>query len=145
MLRTLRLLLVSSMAVSVVGCTVGVYQWVVSHNIDQARGTRSCTVTLIPIGVLLQRQVNDGKIYGIVFPLDHIYPGSTVYVSVDGQRFSGEEKVGKNAVEAMKNGAIVHISWRPLYPEGNGKGRLDLDGFLDAYNRCVEVVGGEPD
>ena len=68
-----------------------------------------------------------------------IYPGSTVYINIDGKRWSGKERVRvtKEIYEALSSGNLMDISWSP-WPQGTRKTRqISLDGFSDASS-CLE-------
>lgn len=143
MRRTLRPLLVSMMAVSAVGCTVGFHGWVVRPELSQASGTRSCTVTQFPLDVVLVRSEGRDRFSGGVYVLEEVYPGRPIYLSVDGQRFEGTGKIGSEAIEALKLGREGYISWAPLYYGGRREEKIYLRGFLESYKLCEEFVGGK--
>jgi hypothetical protein len=70
---------------------------------------------------------------------DGLYPGSTVYLSVDGERFSGEERIEltEDLLAALKNGERVFISWSP-WPWGDRRETsVSLSGFSTAYDKCL--------
>lgn len=71
-----------------------------------------------------------------------LYPGRYVYVSVDGQRFSGEEGVPVTAefLAALKAGEVMHVEWSPWPWGGTRSARMLLDGFAVAYEACEEAL-----
>ena len=75
-----------------------------------------------------------------------LYPGSTVYLVVGAERFSGEEEIRLNShiVDLLREHPVAHISWSPWPSGGREEAAVELDGFGEAYQQCVSYVGGEP-
>lgn len=71
-----------------------------------------------------------------------LYPGSTVYVHINGRRWSGEEfvAVGAELFQAMLSGGQMDVSWSP-WPSGGRRSRsVDLSGFSDASACLARLI-----
>jgi hypothetical protein len=82
-----------------------------------------------------------GTVYSTITAIDHqgIYPGSTFYLNVDGQRFEGTEEIVLTPplIAALRSGQVAHFQWSPWPSGGIREDSVRLPGFSGAYAECI--------
>lgn len=120
--------------------------WTVRNSYDPASGHSGCTLIksgILIVGVNVASNLKSGKLVSISAIESYgIYPGSTVYVKIGNERWSGKErvKVSQELYHALMSGSVMDISWSP-WPDGTRKSRqIDLAGFSSASQCIAELI-----
>jgi hypothetical protein len=118
--------------------------WSIHKDQSVASGQSTCSAQSGPLTAFaLRMPTGDTSLWTTAITGDGLYPGSTVYLSVDGQRFAGEESIPltPELLSALKGGTTAHISWSP-WPWGTREETaVALRGFSDAFGECEAFIG----
>jgi hypothetical protein len=116
--------------------------WTANLEVSKASGQVTCIVnsTSALTAFLIDHPTGARSRWVNASTADSLYPGSFVYLSVDGQRFSGREDEGlplnADLLTALKRGREAWISWAP-WPWGDQREEaVSLAGFAAAYKQC---------
>lgn len=76
------------------------------------------------------------------------YPGGTVYLMIDGKRYSSRSntwiQLDAPALAALKQDKLIDFTY-PHWPDRNEISRKDIfSGFTAAYDECLMFLGGKP-
>lgn len=114
-------------ALALSGCAAGSGGWVSTREISEASGFGYCAEGKFPadvinagLGPVLRPSVPDG-----------LYPGRPVYASINGQQWSGIEKIriDQELANALMSGGTLHLSWSPWPWGGREETSVSLEGF----------------
>ena len=117
--------------------------WSVQKNQSVASAQSTCSAQSGPLTAFALRMPSgDTSLWVTAITGDGLYPGSTVYLSVDGQRFAGEESIRltPELLSALRAGTTAHISWSP-WPWGTREETaVAMRGFSDAFAECEAFI-----
>jgi hypothetical protein len=121
-------------------------QWTITKRDSAASGNMACSIMAEypnPLFITLVK-TPDGQKGAFVTAVDgdDKYPGTTVYLAIDGHRFSGEEHiyVTDDLLIALLQGTTAHMEWTS-WPYGVVKeAEASLAGLSAYYEECAAFM-----
>jgi hypothetical protein len=145
----MRRTIASTLAILICGvsATTGVTaeRWSVSKRDSAASGNMACSIMAVNSPLFFAMvKTSSGESGAFVTAVDgdDVYPGSTVYLAIDGERFSGEERilVTPSLLDALLRGSTAHIEWTPWPYGGVRETSASLSGFASVYDECSSFI-----
>ena len=117
--------------------------WTGDAKRTEASGQISCSVRRGGVSAILI-ELPGGQTARFLYATDgnSMYPGSTMWLSVDGRRFSGIEEVPlePDVLSALRTGRTAYVAWTP-WPSGVvQEAEVSLAGFAEAYDECLAKI-----